>query len=378
MSNVNQNGKSTGTREPLWVSRANNLDHKPDFVDGIPDRLKELGSVFFPIPSRQKGWKYPHSVDDYRYSWDSKTLNAYLEAGWNYGIACADDLVVVDVDSKLWLDEILDMLPPSMYQKTGSGSGFHIFYRVEDFDRGASLKTTEENHGVSNFEVGDIKGHRHSYVVGPGSTHPSGNTYGPLVGDEIVELEKSKMERLIDVFSGDGNEAKPNVGIDRSKVETSGIHDFYQLSAGDVAPHLSPEQRTSNPFHGSSTGTNFMVNEDGETFTCWRCNFGSGEGCGLSGVHYLAGLAIKDELANYHCEHIRANWHTDHTLHWKAWLEAVKAKLVDPTDPPYTVLLGFAEEYGDIDGDNNLSPRRLHLLDQQVTYVSVELARANR
>lgn len=384
MGNVNKEAKTgidgnNGYDSPLWANRAKYLDHKPDFVDGIPDRLKQLGEVFFPIPRRKKGWKYPHSVQEYRHAWDSKELNAYLEAGWNYGIACADDIVVVDIDEIEWRNEILERLPPSMHQQTGSGEGYHVFYRVEGFDRGATLKTKEELHGESNVEVGDIKGHRHSYVVGPGSVHPSGNEYGPLVGDEIAEVDKDTMLQVVEDFSGDGyNGGGDGPYTDWSELDTSDTHDFYELEAHEVAPDMTAGGRTSNPFHGSSTGTNFMMNEDGTTFTCWRCQHGHSDGCGLNGVHYLAGIAIKDELSNYHCEHIRHNWYSDHSLHWKAWKEAVKAKLVDPTDPPYSVIIGFAEKHSELDNPDGIPPRRFHHLKEQTKYVSVQLARANR
>lgn len=350
-TNKDQNG---GYERPRWADRAEHIPHKPNFVDAIPDRLKSLGKVFFPIPRAKKGWSYPHHKDDYRHSWDSEILNAYLEAGSNYGIACAGDLVVIDIDNIEYASDILSNLPQSLHQRTGSGEGVHVFYRVEGFNKGASLKTQEDIHGESNVEVGDIKGHVHSYVVGPGSVHPSGNKYGPLVGDEIKEVSREQIEDVIELFSGDGGEETEVRNW--SDIDSSEVHDFYSLSARDVRPDMKQGSRYSNPFHGSSTGTNFMLNEGGDTFVCWRCDHGPSDGCVLAGVHYLAAKRLKGEYANYHCEQIRNNWHDDPTLHTHAWVQAVEDGLTDPYDPPYTVVRGFAEILGAELEDDYMSP----------------------
>lgn len=367
-----QSGGSFDT--PDWAYKANARPTEPDFIDGIPDRLKSLGRVFFPIPPLRKGWNYPHHQTDHRHRWDSKELNAYLEAGWGYGVACADDLVVIDIDNKSYTEEILDGMPRSMYQHTGSGDGLHVFYRCEDYDRGASLKTKEDVHGESNVEVGDIKGHHQSYVVGPGSTHPSGNEYGPLVGDEIATIDVSLLEGLEERFEGDSNDGN-NTTTYTFNADPSDTHRFYQLDADEVAPQYSPEQRTSNPFHGSSTGTNFMMTKDGSMFMCWRCSHGTGEGASLSGVHYLAASAIEDEMSNYHCEYVRNNWHSDNTLHWKAWCEAVRRRLVDPSSVPYGVVVGFAEHCLDVSEEDISTHGQYHYLREQAVYTSLALSR---
>lgn len=364
---MTQTTKDPGYGEPEWAERARNIPHKPNYVDRIPDKLKGLGEVFFPIPAPRKGYNYPHHLQEYRYTWNSETLNAYLEQGSNYGIACAGSLVVLDIDNLDYSSQLLEDLPESLYQRTGSREGVHVFYRCEGFNQCASLKTQEEIHGVSDVEVGDIKGHGNSYVVGPGSSHPSGNDYGPLAGESIARIEPEQLHDLIDEFSGDGKEVQTS-DRDWSEIEPQARHDFYSLDADDVNTSLAHNERGSNPFHGSSTGTNFMKNEDGSTFVCWRCDSGSSDGCVLGGVHYLAAKALQNEYSNYHCEHIRGSWQDEPRLHYHAWTEAVEMGLVDPTDPPYTVIVGFMEENGYSGDVMDVTPEALHFSEQELAY----------
>lgn len=354
--------------------------HKPKEKRIIPEQLHELGEVFFPIPSRKKGWNYSHHLNQNRFSADDEVLNAYLEAGWGYGIACDGDLIVIDVDDLYYLEAITEELPRTVWQWSGSREGIHIFYYVSGLDTRINLHYNivydsldwcvdvgimEENiaEEVKDIivpvegwnHIGEIKCDPHGYVVGPGSTHPSGNKYGPLNGDKIATISEEQLRTAISSF------IKPEIpnqtaykNIDYEEVDTddSTKHPFYELSADDVLPGLTPGQNIAHPVaaHGSTTGKNFKKNEDRETFTCWHCNYGSSHGCGLNGPQFLAVKAT-----NLDCEDVRRLWRGDNTIHYHAWMQAIKDGLISYEYIPYKVLHGFAVENELIDVEDRLS-----------------------
>lgn len=352
-----------GEFEPEWAHRAKYIDHKPEWQDKIPHLLYELEDVFFPIPPRNKGWSYPHHMDEYRYAPDSEVLNAYFDSGWEYGVACDGDLAVVDIDASLYIDRLMGVLPDTAYQWTGSRTGVHLFYYVPGINQVKNL--TSDIVGAT-VHVGEIRGNVHSYVVGPNSRHPSGNKYGPLKGDEIATIEEEELFELLDEFiSEDDDNYDDREGLryvrryiegeDRTIEDIEGnTHPFYQLNADDVMPGLTPEERTANPVHGSTTGTNFMKNPDGKTFTCWRCQIGSGPGCGINAQQLLALLEIGNRFGAHACEEVRRNWTEDSSLHYHAWVRAVKDGLVSPYMVPYRVAHGYAVASGIMDNDEKL------------------------
>lgn len=356
---------------PDWTLDIENNSFKPNWIDKIPHELWKLGEVFFPIPRRQKGWSYPHHMDEFRYSADSEELNAYLEAGWGYGIACANDLIVVDIDDLEFIDTITKHLPSTIYQVTGSRSGIHFFYYCPGLNTRQTLyrqvsvrdHAYAEGHNIFSDEIthiGEVKADSNGYVVGPESVHPSGNIYGPLKGDEIAEIEKDDLMAVISNFIKTETRNRDKwyeyENIDLDKVE---IHKLYSITADEVAPWLTPEQHIAHPIHGSTHGKNFMKNADGDTFVCWRCQVGSSQACILNGTHMLA-MEKAQELGelkggDHCCEWIRNNWHVDSRLHYYAWKKALENGLINSYTIPLRVLKGYCIHNGIIEDGEKLS-----------------------
>lgn len=354
--------------EPRWIERAKHLDHKPGFVDGIPDQLKELGEVFFPIPPKKKGWKYPHSKDEYRYGPYSEVLNAYLESGWGYGIACDNDLVVVDIDEYEYISDVTNNLPQSLYQISGSGEGVHIFYKVPGQNTRKKLYSDPDDDEESEH-VGEIKADPHGYVVGPGSTHPCGAQYGPLHGDGMAEVDKEDLLDSLDHLITDKSTEEVVYEENYSGGgSSSDSHAFYNLTADDVAPGLSAGERTANPFHGSTTGTNFMKNEGGDTFTCWRCQYGRGDGCGLSGGQFMAAKFLQRKEPNKHCQKVRERWKSDMRVHYYGWLQSVSDGLITIKNPPFSVVAGYGIEKDMINHHDEIDHETYHTLKNSLLY----------
>lgn len=337
-----------------WRKDAFEKDSKPEPVSVIPEELHSLGRVFFPIPSGRKGWSYRHSLKENRYYSTDEVLNGYLEQGWNYGIACDNDLAVLDIDNGAYADgpedELIERLPDTMYQITGSG-GHHLFYKIDGLSQRQIL--TDNFFGEKGgLHIGEVKCDPHGYVVGPGSSHPSGGDYGPLKGDSIAEVDRLEFLKCIDWYASNKEDEfeedevgsiNPTLGSVTGKEYE---YDFYDISADDVLPFLDAGERVPHPVHGSTTGMNFMKNKDGETFTCWRCSYGSGDGCGLSGLQFLAQEYVKENKGiTLDCDAIRRAWGNDSRLDYYAFRRAVKKGLYHENDAiPVRVIYGMADE----------------------------------
>lgn len=175
---------------------------------------------------------------------------------------------------------MIERLPETAWQISGSRSSEHYFLRVPGLGDDIPLDDpkTREN-------IGHIKAADQSYVVGPGSRHPSGNRYGPLRGpDEIATVDEDELRELIDPWTRD----RPDRTGERKPSECDHSHhsDSSGGSAGsssdirlDVYDVLSRSQfpegtRVEHPrfLHSkpSETGSNFMVGEGRETVRCWR------------------------------------------------------------------------------------------------------------
>jgi len=101
-----------------------------------------------------------------------------------------------------------------------------------------------------------------------------------------------------------------------------------------------------HPVHGSTSDAgNFMLNDDGQTFTCWRHNYGGSQGCGLNAQQFLAQSEAKQNshIGYLECDEIRGRWQSDNRLHYLGWRRAVNEGLIDVGVVPYKVLLGYCE-----------------------------------
>lgn len=287
----------------------------------IPDVLADLGDVFVPVDPGEKGPTVPRTEDFLR-SPDHPVMAAYLDAGHSYAIAARGDLAIIDADEPDVLDPVLDALPETAWQVSGSRTSEHYFLFVPGLDDDIPLDDprTGEN-------VGHVKASEQSVVIGPGSRHASGNRYGPLHGDEIATLTEGKLRWVIAPYARDGVRA----AVREETVYT--IADATALDVDDVLPVIPsavdpfitateksrnvpdgdapdvkhapveigiydvlsrasypPGERRPHPFHGSDTGANFFVRDDGETWGCWRNCGNCASGVTSGHASYLLGM----------------------------------------------------------------------------------------
>lgn len=225
----------------------------------------------------------------------------------NYGVYAGRGLVAVDVDTgtaqgasalDLWPETLTVCSPHAEHEREG-----HRFLRIDGYDdHGDTLgEALDAELGKRNPKPawGEVRAHN-QYVVGPGSqldgcdkdgceecADPDGGYYRiadnrPIAavefeqfiavvraGCEANEGSVSAGEREVgSTADGQGDSDHAARGCDDSAVTD---HDV-ELSVYDVVDRAGhpPGERVPHPFHGSDTGTNFMVDEDGETFRCWR------------------------------------------------------------------------------------------------------------
>ena len=258
--------------------RERRFDTRPESagpVSSIPAPLDDLGQVIVPIDPGEKGTRRPRT-DDHLFTPDDPVIEAYLEAGHNYGVACQGDLAVLDADEPEALAELIDALPETAAQVSGSRSSKHYFLQVPGLDEDIPLDDPE-----TGENLGHIKAASQSYVVGPGSRHPSGNRYGPLRGDRIATVDEADLREFIDPYRPDVDGAAATTSPTPRAGGTS--RGDTPIDIGDVLTGYTEGVRTEHPFHGSDTGANFLIDEGGETWRCWRHN------CTGNALH-LAGM----------------------------------------------------------------------------------------
>lgn len=235
----------------------------------VPEVLHDLGEVAFPLPPRAKAADRPRTEESL-YAPDDPVIEAYLEAGHNYGIACRGDVAYLDADDPDALAPVIDALPDTAWQVTGSRTGEGYFLRVPGLDEDIPLADPE-----TGENIGHVKAAPQSYTVGPGSTHPSGNRYGPLHGEAIATVDEDDLREIIEPVQHPSQAVStetPTDGVDGSSRPARGVSGDPVLSVYDVLSSASyPEEtRVAHPFHASETDANFMVDAGGATWRCWR------------------------------------------------------------------------------------------------------------
>ena len=238
-------------------------DDTGPLVKEVPAPLDTLGAVFVPIDPGARGARCPRTEDNL-FAPDDDILEAYLEAGHNYGVACRDDLAVFDADEPDALADLVESLPETTWQISGNRSSEHYFLRVPGLEEDIPLVDPE-----TGDNLGHIKAAPQSYVVGPGSRHPSGNRYGPLRGEQIATIDEANLRELVAPYRPDRTERRDE-GSEARERRRAATRDDTPLDVRDVLTGYSEGVWTEHPFHGSETGANFMVDGDGETFRCWR------------------------------------------------------------------------------------------------------------
>ena len=230
------------------------------------------------------------------YSANSPKLLEHIAAGKNYGIACGyGGLIVFDSDNEDRLQElgVFEKLARTFTVQTGGG-GTHRYYLCPEWGLKKILldpDLRDLRHPDKPLHLGEIqcKGQQ---VVGPGSIHPNGNRYEVVDDSEIATISKKLLlEAIAGVKTSEKRQkAKVQKAQKTQKPEKSNEHRMPsfcdEIKIQDIAwPGGDVQKREgrngmeyfgSHPMHGSTTGKNFHINVDKNTWYCHRCGSGGG------------------------------------------------------------------------------------------------------
>ncbi len=137
----------------------------------------DRGLAIHPLKPRSKE---PHLPD-----WPNKATNdPVIVSEWafrfptaNYGVVANRDFCILDIDNpEMFRNELGVRLPATYTVKTSRG--LHLYFRHTERSRKLGNKAA----GIFDFQAD------HKYVVGEGSTHPSGHVYSCIDSSPIIEI----------------------------------------------------------------------------------------------------------------------------------------------------------------------------------------------
>jgi hypothetical protein len=146
----------------------------------------DRGLLIHPLKQRSKE---PHLPD-----WPNKATNdPVIVSEWafrfptaNYGVVANHTTCILDIDNPETFRNELGVKLPATYTVTTS-RGLHLYFRHTEKSRRLGNRSAI---GVFDFQA-DAK-----YVVGEGSTHPSGHIYTCVDSSPIVEIPDALVAAL--------------------------------------------------------------------------------------------------------------------------------------------------------------------------------------
>jgi len=247
----------------------------------VPERLQDKRFRFVKIQKKKKG-PFEKGWQDYNnYKWNEEE---FKEWDGNYGVVCGfGDLTVIDADSEVTEKAVEENLPSTFTIETGSG-GKHYYFICEDIEKPIRLK--QEEYG----DLGDVQ-YEGKQVVGPGSLHPSGNTYKMVKDEEIKKTSVTDIKSALSELIRDKDAAGLKKEEERKKREKDLDFDLNIKEVVDTSglEKRGNEYQGPHPVHGSRTKKNFCVNPSKNVWHCFRKNCNSGGGP-------LSWIAVKEGI----------------------------------------------------------------------------------
>lgn len=200
----------------------------------------------------------------------------------NYGIICGSDIRALDDDTpRKGLIQLYHENFPETMEVRG-----HIYFK---FDNGYADKIIFESKellfpdskGKMSPHMGELQGEA-TYVVGPGSTHPSGEIYELKKNLPIATISYEKFKKVF----GDYFKEKKQKIIRNHKPITWNGDNITDIPIGNIISFDGLRNVGNNclqgchPKHGSDNGMNFRVDIKNNTWICFRCNNKDSRGCG--------------------------------------------------------------------------------------------------
>ena len=263
------------------MHKKKNVLPEPAPGNQLPEVLQNRAFKFVLITKGKKRPCEKNWPDTNNYHYDDPKLLRHLKSGGNYGVLCGPGgLVVVDVDNPQWIENIRAALPETCTVKTGGG-GYHFYLIVKGYGGKTILYDPETGDHIGEVQSGKMtKGEQRTQVVGPGSLHPTGNTYQVVNATTIAQItaqalkdsllscgvvfERTKNDRIpreILTQSITTRHAEHDAGVDTLRIEdVVDLSGFKELKPGVYqGPH---------PVHGSETGHNLVIDTNQNLWHC--------------------------------------------------------------------------------------------------------------
>jgi putative DNA primase/helicase len=237
------------------------------------------------------------------YKYNEPEFIDYLKKEKAYGVVCGfGKLAIVDCDTKEFAQAVHQGLPGTFMVKTGS-KGFHYYFIIKDLkEKVVIIDKNDKHHGEVQFT-----GYQ---ALGPGSLHPN-KKYYKVHNDAVIQTITKK--ELLEVLGPFMKEEEKFVPID------SGLS--LDLDITKISDNLKGldwqgnELEGPHPVHPSTTGTNFHINPEKNTWYCFRCKTG---GDAISLITVLEGKAK--------CNEMKRGYFKDHPKVFNECLKLAKEK----------------------------------------------------
>lgn len=238
----------------------------------IPEQLK--GLRFNRVRFKEKR-AFENDWQNRPYTYDE--IQTYFPKE-NYGVICGDDIRALDDDTP---NQDLNKLYNDNFPETMEVRG-HIYlkfdnkYKDKIIFNNASLLFPDSK-GKMTPHMGELQGDR-TYVVGPGSTHPSGELY-QLKKD--LPIATISYDKFVEVFGDYIKKKKEKVVSNHVSTSWEGDN-ITDIPIGNVITFNGLKDMGSgcfqgaHPKHGSDNGNNFRIDTIDNTWYCFRCCSGGG------------------------------------------------------------------------------------------------------
>ena len=271
----------------MWSRLSVAEEINPALSDRIPEQLRREDLRFIRMPRKSKGGPDNEAGwnRDKNYPYDNPGFNFFLTDNWNYGVfpASGSPVVIIDVDEYEALcarGALTGIDGETFTVETGSSTPerrkYHMYLECPGFEGKTVMFGPDDQHLGEVYAQHPDKGT--GYVVGPGSVHPSGDLYTVTVDRPIKKITWEHLfEALISRVNTSGKEPRPKTPgkVTHYRTLTESLNlDIAATCRPDNARRSGDETIGGNPVHGSTSGTNFSVNSQKNTWHCWRCNSG--------------------------------------------------------------------------------------------------------
>ncbi len=272
---INRNG---GTPQPInsGYSNTNNTFNNINLSIDRIEIAKETMNFLMPFPRIHAILVKPNEKIPLEPDWQHKNnypvtstyvLN-HLIRGGNYGLMHPAGMSVGIDDDNDEIRKIVLSLGNTFSYNTGKQGHFCDIFIIEDEPVG----------NIPLIDGAYIRG-KGGQNLGPGSIHPNGNIYGSTYFNLVppLKIKKSELlEKFAPVIIG-----KEKLSKNESEPEYKKPVNPDSLTMKDLVDFSGFKQNGSkfqgaHPVHGSSTGSNFLVDLDLNAWHCFRHGTGGG------------------------------------------------------------------------------------------------------